>query len=623
MGSPEEPMEPSQNYFDRLADLDARLGRARGGDAMALERAAGILAGRTSCRISEAHEYLRRLAADQGRDVAELAAEVLSALEGDSEEAQERLRATVASALRPLRQPPAHASDWARIAQQVLDGVGGAHTVLMPVRDEDGRIEDYLFMAAGPELVDISGRRGSEIVGLRLSEVYPTLMSGPVWDAWERCLADGMPRHVGPVPYVSVAPRAPSGMTISVQIRPVGPGVINSWVRHDEQSRLQDRVNQTERLGNLGWGEWDLVTGEVTWSPGLYRIFERDPSAGPAPDEELEALTLPEDIPLRRQAAEEFARGKQADFTYRIRVGDRIKHLRMVADTVRDSEGRPTKIFGVTQDVTAREIAQAKLARFERELREHRRNLEAEHRLAADLQQIVLPIPSEPIDLPRLRVAVRYLPAVQAERVGGDWYHAAVAGDGSVVLAIGDVAGHGVRAAACMAQLRHALAALAITTTSDPAELLGHLNRLLYMGGPGTSTATAVVARYVPATGELSWAQAGHPPPLHTRAGRTAVLDRPRGPVLGAVPAASYDTAAATIELGDLLLLYTDGLVERRDRTLRQGLAPVIETLDRTLGEHGGQPVAELIRRLPEANPDDDTCVLAARRLPDGEGGHG
>src|SRR5690606_38948700 len=226
----------------------------------------------------------------------------------------------------------------------------------------------------------------------------------------------------------------------------------------------------------------DLVTGEVTWSPGLYRIFERDPSAGPAPDEELEALTLPEDIPLRRQAAEEFARGKQADFTYRIRVGDRIKHLRMVADTVRDSEGRPTKIFGVTQDVTAREIAQAKLARFERELREHRRNLEAEHRLAADLQQIVLPIPSEPIDLPRLRVAVRYLPAVQAERVGGDWYHAAVAGDGSVVLAIGDVAGHGVRAAACMAQLRHALAALAITTTSDPAELLGHLNRLLYMG---------------------------------------------------------------------------------------------------------------------------------------------
>ncbi|MEV4835781.1 SpoIIE family protein phosphatase [Nonomuraea sp. NPDC049486] len=615
MDGPEQPMEPSQNYFDRLADLDARLGRVRGDHAPALERAAGILAGRTSCRIAEAHAYLRGLAADQGRDVSELAAEVVAALEGRSEEGPERLRATVASALRPLRQPP-QTGDWARIAQQVLDGVAGNHTVLMPVRAEDGRIEDYLFMAVGPELVDISGRRGSEIVGLRLSEVYPTLVGGPVWDAWERCLADGMPRQVGPIPYVSVAARAPAEMTISVQIRPVGPGVINSWVRHDVQSRLEERSAQTERLGNLGWGEWDLVTGEVDWSPGLYRVYERDPASGPLPRDVLDTLTVEEDMPLRAQAAEDFSRGKTIDLTYRVRIGGRVKHLRMVADAVRDAEGRPAKIFGVIQDVTARETTRAKLSRIEQELREHQRNLEAEHRLAVTLQQIVLPIPTEPIDLPRLRVAVRYLPAVQAERVGGDWYHAAQAGDGSVVLAIGDVAGHGVRAAACMAQLRHALAALAVTTTSEPAELLGHLNRLLYMGGTGTSTATAVVARYLPETGELRWAQAGHPPPLHSRGGHTIELDRPDGSVLGAVPAAAYGTAAVTIAPGDLLLLYTDGMVERRDKTLREGLAPVIETLDRTFTRRSRHPVADVIAQLPDANPEDDTCVLAARRLP-------
>ncbi|MGI5267670.1 SpoIIE family protein phosphatase [Nonomuraea sp. CA-218870] len=618
-------MEPSQNYFDRLADLDARLGRARGDDAMALERAAGILAGRTSCRIAEAHAYLRRIAAEQGREVFELAAEVLAALEGDAEDGPERLRAAVASALRPPRRTHSPADgDWARVTQQVLDALGGSHTVLMPVRGAGGRIEDYVFTAAGPELVDISGRRGTEIVGLRVSEVYPTLMGGPVWDAWERCVADGMPRQVGPIPYVSVLPRAPAEMSISVQVRPVGPGVINTWVRHDVETRLEVRSSQTERLGNLGWGEWDLVTGEITWSPGLYRVYERDPAGGPLSQQALDALTLPEDVPVRAQAAADFARGRTADLTYRVRIGARVKHLRMIADAVRDSGGRPVKVFGVFQDVTARETTRIQLARVEEELLEHRRSLEVEHRLAAELQHIVLPIPAEPIDLPRLRVAVRYLPAVQAQRVGGDWYHAAIAGDGSVVLAIGDVAGHGVRAAACMAQLRHALAALAVTTTSDPAELLSHLNHLLYVGGEGTSTATAVVGRYLPDTGELRWAQAGHPPPLHTRGGRTIELDRPHGPLLGAVPAAAYGTAAVTIEPGDLLLLYTDGLVERRDRTLREGLIPVISILDRTSAQRSPQPVADVITQLPDANPHDDTCVLAARRLPvPAESGHG
>src|ERR671929_193516 len=79
----------------------------------------------------------------------------------------------------------------------------------------------------------------------------------------------------------------------------------------------------------------------------------------------------------------------------------------------------------------------------------------------ARLQQIILPVPTVPFDLPGLRVAVRYLPAEQASRVGGDWYHAAASDDGRTVLAVGDVAGHGIHAATTMAQLRHALAALA------------------------------------------------------------------------------------------------------------------------------------------------------------------
>src|SRR5205085_11293509 len=104
----------------------------------------------------------------------------------------------------------------------------------------------------------------------------------------------------------------------------------------------------------------------------------------------------------------------------------------------------------------------------------------------------MLPVPYEQFILTEWAVAVRYLPAEEASRVGGDWFHAAAAEDGSVVLAVGDVAGHGMQAATTMAQLRQMVAGLTITTTTDPAELLAHLNRLLYAGG---QTATAVVGR--------------------------------------------------------------------------------------------------------------------------------
>jgi len=408
--------------------------------------------------------------------------------------------------------------------------------------------------------------------------------------------------------------RTAAAEALTVPVQQVGPGLLNSWVRHEEQTRLAERIAQTERLGNLGWGEWDLVSDATVWSDELYRIYERDPTAGPLPREESEALALPDDEPVRRQAAEAFGRGETVDVTYRIRVNGRVKHVRAVVDAVRDGHGRPLKIYGIIQDVTARETSRAKLAEVQQQLREHQASLAVEHRLAAQLQQIVLPIPTAPIDLPGLRAAVRYLPAEQASRVGGDWYHAAVARDGSVILAVGDVAGHGLHAAATMALLRHALTTLTVTTTTHPAELLAHLNQLLNASDPAVGTATAVIVRYDPATHHLLWAQAGHPAPLHTRAGATAELARPRGPLLGALPHPGYDTATLSLGAGDVLLLYTDGLIEHRSHSLEEGLAPVMATLNRVSAAVRPPPLDELVAELRTANPDDDTCILAARR---------
>ncbi|WP_148308049.1 SpoIIE family protein phosphatase [Actinoplanes friuliensis] len=572
-----------------------------------VDRAVGLLAGRTHCRLSEAHRHLLKMAADQNREVVDVAAGVISMLdvpEPGEDHGLPELRPAVLPALggSPVRV----VEPWLAVVQAVLDLLPGQAALLTPLRDRSGGLADFVYAATSPEAVAPDGRRGRQLVGTRLGEQFPETVISDRWEAYRRVLETGEPTVVGPVPFGEAV--------YTVRCHRLGSSLFLTWVQHGREQGDNDRIAVTERLGNLGWGEWDLVRGEVHWSAQLYRIYERDPALGPLRREESEALEVAEDLPLRLAAAEAFERGEQVDVTARIKVNGRIKYLRTVADAVRDGAGRPLRIFGIVQDVTARETSVRRLAEVEEQLDEHRRSLHAEHELAARLQQIILPIPEGPIELPGVKVAVRYLPAGQESLVGGDWYHAAALRDGSVLFAIGDVAGHGTQAATTMAQLRYSLRALAVTT-SDPANLLGHLNRLtcdLDQERPETA-ATAIVARYEPAQRRLTWAQAGHLPPLLSRAGRTEPLARPSGPMLGVVEDARYECATLRMELGDVLMLYTDGLVEHRRRTLDEGLDAVIRTVDEAVAASPRQPLAELLSRLRQANPDDDTCILAFR----------
>jgi serine phosphatase RsbU (regulator of sigma subunit) len=494
------------------------------------------------------------------------------------------------------------------VIQQVLDLTPGAVALLTAVRDPSGRLADLVFAASSTGAVTADGRRGRQLVGTRVAEHFPQVVATDRWALLQDVLDTGRPAETGPFD-------AADG-PYSVRAHRLGEALLISWVRHDDEVRESDRLANTERLGNLGWGEWDLVSGEVKWSEQLYRIYERDPALGPLGQDESEGLAVPDDLPLRQAAKQAFERGERVDVTSRVRIGGRTKHLRTVADAVRDAAGRPLRIYGIVQDVTAPETSARRLAEVERQLAEHRRTIAAEHEMAARLQQIILPIPDGPIELPGLRAFVRYLPAGQESLVGGDWYHAAPLPDGSVLLAIGDVAGHGTQAATTMAQLRHALRALAVTTT-DPGVLLGHLNRLtcdLERETPEVA-ATAVIARYDPAARRLTWAQAGHPPPLLSRSRRTAPLARPPGPMLGVVDDAAYACATLELTVGDVLLFYTDGLVEHRRRCLDEGLAAVIATVDEAVAASPGRPLTELLARLHRANPDDDTCILAIRPM--------
>ena len=230
--------------------------------------------------------------------------------------------------------------------------------------------------------------------------------------------------------------------------------------------------------------------------------------------------------------------------------------------------------------------------------------------MVLELQRAILPLHDEPFELPGLRAAVRYLPASASSRVGGDWYITAEMPDGQVLVAIGDVAGHGLAAAAGMARLRGALAGLAITG-APPARLVGWLNDLVRHVGPEHS-ASVIAGYFDPASRVLTWAQAGHPPPILIRGAWARPLERPDGILLGA-GTAGYGTATLALARGDVLLLYSDGLIERRYWSLDDGLAALTAAARSSTGPEGS--IAAAVRALGSTDAEDDTCLVALQVL--------
>ena len=249
-------------------------------------------------------------------------------------------------------------------------------------------------------------------------------------------------------------------------------------------------------------------------------------------------------------------------------------------------------------------------------LEDERRRASATRSLAETLQRSLLTEPPQP---DHLQIAVRYRPAAQEARIGGDWYDAFLTPDGATTLVVGDVTGHDGEAAAVMGQLRNLLRGTAHALVAPPAEVLGALDRA--MAGLGVATlATAVLARVeqTPAQAEvgertLRWCSAGHLPPLLVRADGTAeLLERPPALLLGAVPTAVRTDHTTVVCPGDTVVLYTDGLVEHRDAPLDDGLHRLVAVG----GELAGPTVEELCdvllaRMAPAAT--DDVALLALR----------
>ncbi|WP_445269562.1 SpoIIE family protein phosphatase [Streptomyces sp. DSM 41634] len=215
-------------------------------------------------------------------------------------------------------------------------------------------------------------------------------------------------------------------------------------------------------------------------------------------------------------------------------------------------------------------------------------------------------------EVPGLALTGRYLPASDHD-VGGDWFDVIPLPGGRTGLVIGDVMGHGIHAAAVMGQLRTAVRTLARHDVS-PARMLGSLDAVVADLGED-EMATCVYAVYDPASGGCVVARAGHPPPAVVATdGTVSFLDGPPGTPLG-TGGQDFRTEEVRLPAGSLLVLYTDGLIEARDRDLDQGMDQLAQALRRV-----EQPLEELcdgiLRSLLPCAQEDDVAVLLARTRP-------
>ncbi|MDQ1634723.1 MAG: hypothetical protein QOJ32_1532, partial [Frankiaceae bacterium] len=244
---------------------------------------------------------------------------------------------------------------------------------------------------------------------------------------------------------------------------------------------------------------------------------------------------------------------------------------------------------------------------------ERARLFEREREMARVLQRAIAP--SELPLLPGIRFGARYVPATIGSVVGGDFFDVLPLPGDRAVIVLGDVVGHDIRAAAMMGQVQATLRAYGATATG-PAEVLERANRLL--GERPNQLATCCCLELDLISGTVTIARAGHPPPLLMHAiGSAELLEVPGGLPLGARADEQYPETTFALGIDDVLLLYTDGLVESRQQSLDEGLDLLVAVASTTDVRTPDALVERLLTVLaPEAHTDDIALLAMQRKVP-------
>jgi serine phosphatase RsbU (regulator of sigma subunit) len=500
----------------------------------------------------------------------------------------------------------------------LLDGLAEAVLAVQAVRDEGGRVTDFSIEHVSPGFRDPAGRTGTELTGLTLLAAYPASVAGQgLFTRAAQVLADGVAQYVpGPI----------GEPVADLRVARFFDGVIFTW-RDAPADRLTALLDHAQRLGRLGGWEEDLVTGAVRWTDSAFELFGLVPRPGAEiPLADLHSYVMAADKPAVQRFRQDLPeRREAATATFRVVHPDNrgVRQIRVFAEPVTDATGTVIALRGAFQDVSAHYHTQVALAATRDQLADSEQRVAEEHRLAVRLQRAIMPPDEQPVRAAGIDVAVRYRPAGEGHLVGGDWYDTLLLPDKDVLLVVGDVAGHGIDAVTGMVAARNSLRGLAITG-AGPAELLRMLNGVMCHLTAGV-VGTVVCGRYSPATRTLRWARAGHLPPVlldggkrgHPRTARQLPL--PGGMLLGMDEDAAYEEASESLERGDTLLLFTDGLIERRGESIEDVLGEFVTILGSgALDARGTRRLtaaAQADRVLARAVSDtaDDACLVVVR----------
>jgi PAS domain-containing protein len=511
------------------------------------------------------------------------------------------------------------------LLDSLLDGCMFARAV----RDTGGLVTDFRIDHVSDGFRDPVGRSAADLNGSHLLELYPGAVSaGGLFDRCLAVLATGEPQQlsgelittqaspVDPVQRAAAdaAPAHAAPADVTIRIARLYDGVAIAWRGSHDTDRLAALLQHAQRLGRIGGWEENIRTGEVSWTEAASALFGLPPGE-PLGVADLPAHVLAEDIPAVIGFREALLRGRmESAAAFRVVRADdgSVRQIRAYGEPVTDHTGTVIAIRGVYQDVSAEFHTRLAFAAAREQLADTEERAAVEHHLAIRLQEAITPrsaAPDEPVEAAGLDVAARYRPSGEGSLVSGDWYDTVLLPSKKVLLVVGDIAGHGLDAVTGMVAVRNSLRGLAITG-AGPATLLDWLNRAAAHFADGV-LGTAICGLYDPADRALHWARAGHLPPILVREGRAGQLPLPEGLLLGADPDARYSEEVTTLRLGDTLLMFTDGLIERRDEPIDEALATLLQVASRPVGDIGDY--ADFLLAEAASDTGDDACLVAVR----------
>ncbi len=501
-----------------------------------------------------------------------------------------------------------HRASW---VLGLLEGLLGSVLFAQAVRDGDGQVADFRIGYVSTGFADPAGRSAAELTGRQLLEMYPAAAaSGGLFDACVQALATGAPQQVvGEVMAVAARDEDPVPVP-EIRVAPLYDGVAIAWREWDERERFAALLQHAQRLGRIGGWEENLRTGDVHWTEQTFALFGRQAAGGPVRIADLHDHVPTEDLPSVEVFRTTLLQDKQVSAAaFRvIRPDDgSIRQMRAYAEPLTDPAWTVIAVRGAYQDVSADYHTRLAFEATREQLADTEERAQEEHRLAMRLQEAITPRSAKPVDVAGLDVAARYRPSGAASLVSGDWYDTVLLPSGEVLVAVGDIAGHGIEAVTGMVAARNSLRGLAITG-AGPGALLSWLNRSACYLTDGL-IGTAICGLYAPASRSLRWARAGHLPPILVRRGVARELSPPDGLLLGADPDAEYPELTTRLRPGDTLLLFTDGLVERRDEAIDDSLAALTRLASRPVADVG--EFADQLLASTTSDTGDDACLVA------------